>query len=153
MVSARRPPLLCRLKVSGPYYSEFKQEAPALTDGAAVTNAHASSPAGDSTQPAAAALTAAAIRSGVEAAVAAVMGAVPASTEPLVEAGLDSLGGCLPPTSVHKCISGTGAGARLDSVRVYGLRYWAVESCTCTSATDGFGNTLDDRALVHHKRS
>ena len=96
--------LLCRLKVVGAYYSEFKEDVLALADGAAAAGAHPEAAAGDSAQPAAAAPTAAAlsavaIRSRVEAAVAAVMGAVPAATEPLVEAGLDSLGGCLPPPS------------------------------------------------------
>ena len=106
--------LLCRLKVVGAYYSEFKEDVLALADGAAAAGAHPEAAAGDSAQPAAAAPTAAAlsavaIRSRVEAAVAAVMGAVPAATEPLVEAGLDSLGGCQPPL---KCISRRGARGR-----------------------------------------
>jgi hypothetical protein len=90
---------LRRLKVSSPYYSEFKHEVPASADSAADTGAHSAAAAADSGQLAAATLSAAAIRSKVEAAVAAVMGAVPSATEPLVEAGLDSLGGLLPPTS------------------------------------------------------
>lgn len=124
MVSARWPPLLCRLKVSGPYYSEFKQDSTALADSAGAAGAHPTAAVWNAAQPAIAALSAAAIRSRVEAAVAAVMGAVPAATGPLVEAGLDSLGGSLRPTSVHKCISGRGAGARFDSdlrFRVWGV--------------------------------
>ena len=99
MLSARWVPLMCRLKVSGPYYSEFKQDVSALADSAAAAVAHPEAAAGDSRKPAAAVLSAATIRSRVEAAVAAVMRAVPAATEPLVEAGLDSLGGCQPPPS------------------------------------------------------
>ena len=99
IVPASCPSLMRRLKVSGPYYSEIKQSVPALADGAAATGTHPAAAAGDSAQPAAVSLSVAAIHFRVEAAVAAVMGAVPGATEPLVEAGLDSLGGSLPPTS------------------------------------------------------
>ena len=77
----------CRLKVSGPYYEDYKTPlaiAPAA-DAAASPDVAAGSAAAEP-------LTAAEVQSKVETAVAAVMGDVPGPSQPLVEAGLDSLG-------------------------------------------------------------
>ena len=92
----------CRLKVSGPYYSEFKALAPEkATDDAAVRAACAAA-AVDTAGQSSAGLTPDAVRQRVESAVAAVMGSVPCADDPLVEAGLDSLGEALKSVEIRK---------------------------------------------------
>ena len=118
--SKGRAPLLCRLKVSGPYYSDFKGDATALTASAAAKTARSAAAADNTGQQAAAALSADAIRSRVEAAVAAVMGAVPSAGEPLVEAGLDSLG--VPLTwAVHTMLQLIETGMEFSELCCYGI--------------------------------
>lgn len=91
MIQACRVPH--RLKVSGPYYEDFKAP-PALESASTATAATAVSyvAAGATGTAAGPPLTVAQVQAKVEAAVAAVMGDVPGPAEPLVEAGLDSLG-------------------------------------------------------------
>jgi len=76
----------CRLKVGGAYYADFK------TTAAAVADASSSAAAAAASSAAGAGLTADDIQRKVEGAVVSVMGSLPRSDEPLVEAGLDSLG-------------------------------------------------------------
>lgn len=82
-------PTDCRLKVSGPYYEEFKSPAEKLSiEGSGATFVGASAEAAQQ-------LTLQKVSALVETAVAAVMGTVPAGNASLVEAGLDSLGALL----------------------------------------------------------
>jgi len=80
----------CRLKVGGAYYADFKTTAAAVADAAAASSSSAAAAAASSA--AGAGLTADDIQRKVEGAVVSVMGSLPRSDEPLVEAGLDSLG-------------------------------------------------------------
>ncbi len=74
--------------MSGPYYGDFKTPSAIAPASDAAASPGAAAGAAAAGPP----LTAAQVQSKVEAAVAAVMGDVPAPSQPLVEAGLDSLG-------------------------------------------------------------
>ena len=75
----------CRLKVTAPFYAEFKADSPA-------TVLNIPSAAVSVTASAKAIMTLEAIASRVMGAVVAVMGSAVQAEQPLVEAGLDSLG-------------------------------------------------------------